>query len=79
VLSWAAAPIFLFFRARIIAFFAARKNNIAPEIAAKAVVYNLGVYAGRGLHFKCVFIGGLWCAGSEVRRNQNDTRLAYLV
>jgi hypothetical protein len=49
VLSWAAAPIFLFFRARIIAFFAARKNNIAPEIAAEAVVYNLGVYAGRGL------------------------------
>jgi hypothetical protein len=42
-------PDFLFFRARIIAFFAARKNNIAPEIAAKAVVYNLGVYAGRGL------------------------------
>jgi hypothetical protein len=48
VLSWAAAPIF-FLSPRIIAFFAARKNNIAPEIAAKAVVYNLGVYAGRGL------------------------------
>jgi len=36
----------LFFRARIIAFFAERKNNIAPETRAEAIVYNLGVYAG---------------------------------
>jgi len=42
-------PDFFSSFARSIAFFAERKNNIAPEIAAEAVVYNLGVYAGRGL------------------------------
>jgi hypothetical protein len=53
-------PEFFSSFARSIAFFAERKNNIAPETTAEALVYNLlACMRAAANDFKCVSIGGL--------------------